>query len=102
MWLDNADGETHSNKYRNYMPLGSDERKGVDLKRKQSLLALPCAISCSTTPALRRDDDDKHINSSISGLVFNVHEQLRRLPTPASVLASQVKEPGAERAAQVV
>ena len=84
------------------MPLASDKMKGVRLMSIQLLLALSCVVHCPTTPALRRDDDEKHIDSSISGPVFSVHEQLRRVPTPALVLASQVKKPGAERAAQVV
>ena len=82
------------------MPLASDKREVVKLIIIQLLLAPPCVMDCPTTPALRRDDDDKHITSSIRGPVFNMREQLSCVPTPALALASQVKEP--ERVAQVV
>ena len=90
-WLVNARERTHRNG--SYMPLASDKRKGVKLIVIQLSLALLCMIKCPTTPALRRGDYD---NSKISRPIFNVH------PTPALVLASQVKELEAERVALVV
>ena len=90
------------NRYHRCMPLASDKRKRVRLVIIQLLPALPRVMDCPTTPALQPDDDNKRFNSSISDPTFNLHEQLSGVPTPRSVLASQVKEPRAEGAALVV
>ena len=82
--------------------IASGRTEEVRLIIVQLLLAPSRVMDCLTTPALRRDDDDKHINSSVSGPVLNITEQLSCVPTPALVLASQIKEPGPERVALVV